>query len=233
MSEQPDLPEETALYYIYGVADLLLYIGISNDFGKRWKQHARKQPWWGEKRWMTTLWYDSRPEAEAAETAAIEAERPKYNKVHAARSPEPEYLVEPGVPAPADLPGWLTVAEAARRYGCSDMAIYQAHRRGVLEGQRFWRTSLLVSENDLELWIADRPKRKAAPLPFGVTARQAEVLLDVYLKRGDNPEYGMLIVTRRSLRRRGLVAEGGGLTAEGEKVARELHRQQGAEVTAA
>lgn len=39
-------PARTALYRIFGDADLLLYIGISKDFGTRWKQHAKAQPWW-------------------------------------------------------------------------------------------------------------------------------------------------------------------------------------------
>jgi predicted GIY-YIG superfamily endonuclease len=38
--------ERTALYHVFGDADLLLYIGISKDFGTRWKQHAKVQPWW-------------------------------------------------------------------------------------------------------------------------------------------------------------------------------------------
>lgn len=81
-------PEETALYHVFGEADLLLYIGISKDFGRRWKEHAKKQPWWDEKRRLTVDgWYDFRPEAEAAEETAIKAERPKYNKRHAVRTP--------------------------------------------------------------------------------------------------------------------------------------------------
>jgi hypothetical protein len=31
---------------------------------------------------MTVGWFDSRPDAEEAETAAIKAEGPKYNKTH-------------------------------------------------------------------------------------------------------------------------------------------------------
>jgi len=42
------MAERTALYRIWGSADLLLYIGISKDFGARWKQHAKQQPWWDE-----------------------------------------------------------------------------------------------------------------------------------------------------------------------------------------
>lgn len=73
----------TALYRIWGDADLL-YIGITNNFGRRWNQHAKRQPWWDEMRRLTVdEWFGSREDAEAAEVAAIRAENPKYNQVHA------------------------------------------------------------------------------------------------------------------------------------------------------
>lgn len=78
-----ETPERTALYRICGAGDVLLYIGISKDFGRRWKTEARTFPWWAEHCGMTVEWHDSRPEAEAAEEAAIKAEEPKYNKQHA------------------------------------------------------------------------------------------------------------------------------------------------------
>lgn len=78
-----EIPEPTWLYRVWGEADLLLYIGISKNFGRRWEQHAKKQPWWEEmKRLTADEWFGSRPEAKAAETAAIKAEHPKYNKKH-------------------------------------------------------------------------------------------------------------------------------------------------------
>src|SRR5437764_11236233 len=78
-----------ALYRVFGEADLLLYIGISNNFGRRWKEHAKKQPWWGEMRRLAVdCWYPSRVEAEEAETAAIQAESPKYNIRNIAGKPE-------------------------------------------------------------------------------------------------------------------------------------------------
>lgn len=73
-------PGRTALYRIYDDSDLLLYVGISNDFDRRWKEHAEVQPWWPEHRWMKVYWHDTRKEAETAEALAIEAEKPKYNK---------------------------------------------------------------------------------------------------------------------------------------------------------
>lgn len=81
-AELGDEPERTALYHIYGDADLLLYIGISKDFGQRWKSEAKACSWWAEHRRMTVLWYDSRPEAKEAEEAAIKAEHPKHNDLH-------------------------------------------------------------------------------------------------------------------------------------------------------
>lgn len=76
-------PEQTALYRIWGESDLLLYIGVSNDFGTRWKQHAKHQPWWDEMRRLTAdELFDDRDDAEDAEKAAIKAEKPKYNKRH-------------------------------------------------------------------------------------------------------------------------------------------------------
>lgn len=78
------MTERTALYRVWGAAGLLLYIGISKDFGGRWKRHAKQQPWWDEmKRLAADEWFDSREEAEAAEAVAIRAEKPKYNKQHA------------------------------------------------------------------------------------------------------------------------------------------------------
>lgn len=71
--------ERTALYRVRGEAEVLLYIGITNHPPLRWNQHQAVQPWWDELRSLTVEWYDSRPEAEDAEKAAILAEQPKYN----------------------------------------------------------------------------------------------------------------------------------------------------------
>lgn len=80
------MTERTALYRVFGDADLLLYIGISKDFGRRWRDHARKQPWWGEMRRLSVdAWYASREEARAVEAVAIKAEKPKYNKKHSGK----------------------------------------------------------------------------------------------------------------------------------------------------
>lgn len=71
-----------ALYRVFGPDDALLYVGISNNFGTRWQQHAGKQEWWPEVRRQTVDWYDTRIEAAAAEVDAIKTERPQYNRAH-------------------------------------------------------------------------------------------------------------------------------------------------------
>jgi hypothetical protein len=78
--------DETGLYRIYGDAHLLLYIGISKNFGRRWHQHARRQPWWNERRHMTVDWYSTRDEALDAEALAIFAEQPIHNVMHRAQT---------------------------------------------------------------------------------------------------------------------------------------------------
>lgn len=73
----------TALYRVRGEDGLLLYIGISGNFGRRWREHAKKQSWWPEMRSLSVdEWFGGRADAEAAEEAAIKAEKPKYNLTH-------------------------------------------------------------------------------------------------------------------------------------------------------
>jgi len=106
----------TALYRIRGEGAVLLYIGISDDFGRRWKEHAKRQPWWDEMRSLSVdEWFPSRAEADAAETAAIKAERPKYNEKKVDR-PAPVIRLAHGC-WDADgcrpwVPGWVGWPEA-------------------------------------------------------------------------------------------------------------------------
>lgn len=94
-------PERTALYRMFGAEDLLIYVGISKDFGRRWAQHAVVQPWYPEIQRQTVDWYPSRDEAEAAEIAAIKVEQPKYNKQHALKPPRSRRMRRT-VPADSD-----------------------------------------------------------------------------------------------------------------------------------
>lgn len=71
--------ERTALYRLSGTGEERLYIGVAADPLERWRQHAKERSWWSDVVTMTLEWYETRCEAEAAEAAAIAAERPRYN----------------------------------------------------------------------------------------------------------------------------------------------------------
>lgn len=67
---------------LFGDGDVLLYIGISGEFGRRWHRHSKTKPWWTEGRRATLEWHATREDARAAEEAAIKGEHPKHNMVH-------------------------------------------------------------------------------------------------------------------------------------------------------
>ncbi len=68
----------TILYRYYDAEDSLLYVGITNNQHKRFKQHHDK-PWMAEIARATFEHYQTRHEAEEAEVLAITKELPKYN----------------------------------------------------------------------------------------------------------------------------------------------------------
>lgn len=76
----------TALYRLFDAAGELLYIGISADPEKRFRNHRhgnkREKPkeWWPRVASERIEWFDSRPEADTAETYAILTEHPQHNK---------------------------------------------------------------------------------------------------------------------------------------------------------
>lgn len=102
--------DATAVYRNYDAADSLLYIGISDHFGRRWEQHAKVQPWWPHVRRQTVTWYATRAEALAEEATAIHEERPAFNVTHNAM---------PGMSVAEllALPISIDVATAGRAFG--------------------------------------------------------------------------------------------------------------------
>ena len=82
---QPDL-FPTAVYRLFDGSGRLLYIGMG-DGRARLKSHLRSKPWRHDIDQGKTVvaWFDTRAEAAAAETEAIQAERPAHNVVHRPR----------------------------------------------------------------------------------------------------------------------------------------------------
>lgn len=79
----PESTERVALYRHYDADGELLYIGVSKDPEARWVAHrGNQEPWIHQASQRVDEWYDSRPEAIAAEEAAIRNERPPFNGKH-------------------------------------------------------------------------------------------------------------------------------------------------------
>jgi predicted GIY-YIG superfamily endonuclease len=78
-----------AVYRAYDADRVLLYVGVSKNFGGRWLQHAREKSWWSEVKTQTIEWFEDEPSAYAAETEAIRDENPAYNIAGRVRNGEP------------------------------------------------------------------------------------------------------------------------------------------------
>jgi predicted GIY-YIG superfamily endonuclease len=68
------------LYRFYGTLGELLYVGITQNLGARFGQHARDAHWWSEVRNVTVEWHPDWASADAAETVACRSEKPRHNK---------------------------------------------------------------------------------------------------------------------------------------------------------
>jgi prevent-host-death family protein len=75
----------TALYRLYGDADVLLYIGISHQPDVRFEQHSKTKEWWPQVARREIQWFDDRPTAAAAEADAIRNEDPEHNGTYSPR----------------------------------------------------------------------------------------------------------------------------------------------------
>lgn len=89
---------ETALYRWWDDADLLLYVGISDELFSRVNGHAKDSSWMEFAARSAITRYPSRAEAAAAEVEAIKSEHPLFNQKHnntpGARRRLVEYLIE-------------------------------------------------------------------------------------------------------------------------------------------
>lgn len=97
-----------ALYRFFAEDGELLYVGITSNPARRFAQHGSDKEWWEEVAEIRMERLPSREAVLAAERAAIIAERPRYNVVHANGASAPDSLAET-VKAPAGYP--LTAGE--------------------------------------------------------------------------------------------------------------------------
>jgi hypothetical protein len=71
----------TALYRFYDDEDQLLYVGISEHFPRRARQHEDEKPWFDQVVRAAVEHWPTRSAAEEAERLAIEIEQPVFNVV--------------------------------------------------------------------------------------------------------------------------------------------------------
>lgn len=83
---RPD-DDPTYLYRLYDADDALLYVGIAFVPTLRWREHRLTKYWWKFVARHTLDLFPTRTEAKAAELAAIEEERPLFNKMGSALIP--------------------------------------------------------------------------------------------------------------------------------------------------
>jgi predicted GIY-YIG superfamily endonuclease len=77
------------LYRFYDLDDHLLYVGISDDLGRRLDQHARGKTWWRDVAIVRVQHHPDRASVREAERLAIQTEHPLHNVVHAVPRPAP------------------------------------------------------------------------------------------------------------------------------------------------
>lgn len=150
------MTERTALYRFFNAEDVLLYVGITKNFGQRWINHASSKPWWTEAQRHTAEWFETRCDAAAAEKRAVVDERPKYNIVHkpkAPRRPVPRQPVPPKVHADLSADYWDT-ADVAAYCGVTPQSVrtYRSRGRGEMpEPDRIfvrtptWRPATIIN----------------------------------------------------------------------------------------
>ncbi|MBZ6290342.1 GIY-YIG nuclease family protein [Streptomyces olivaceus] len=82
----------TALYRFFDTDGALLYVGITYDIEQRFASHSNSSPWWKDIASERIEWHETRSLALAAESAAIKAERPRYNINGSPWAPGPREL---------------------------------------------------------------------------------------------------------------------------------------------
>lgn len=70
------------VYRFFDDEGVLLYVGLTNDPDRRFREHAVGKGWFLRVDHHEVEWFDSRSAAETAEREAIWQERPEFNKAN-------------------------------------------------------------------------------------------------------------------------------------------------------
>lgn len=115
---------EHTLYRHFDAQGRLLYVGITVDPGRRWKQHQADKPWWAEVAQTTYEQHPDRASVLAAEREAILREEPLHNVVHNRRAPTGRVEATPVQTrtAPVQAGDWIAVALSDGRCPVGEVA---------------------------------------------------------------------------------------------------------------
>jgi predicted GIY-YIG superfamily endonuclease len=162
--------EMHALYRMYDERGRLLYVGITGDLGKRLGEHSFKR-WFPLVEDIKLEWKETRASALLAESRAIIAERPRYNKAG------------------------LTPSEAAAKRDAEEQkrAAFEARRKAVAESkERLAAEKARIAKEEREL--AEERARLIAEMP------PRDLLADVATILGDGVERVRIADLPRALR---------------------------------
>ena len=128
----PDIESQpTAVYRLYALDGRLLYVGMTNNPDVRFAYHALTKRWWSQVEEQAVEWHPDRGAARRAEAAAIKAERPVYNAMHAAAGPNDVPL--------RDARGRLNaIVRGARDRGEHYVITYFGRPQAVVVGPEFF-----------------------------------------------------------------------------------------------
>lgn len=88
--EDDKQPGHTTLYVIHSMtSEDVLYVGITGDVRRRFKQHRKVKPWWRDSENASLECYDSWESACEAERSRIDTYRPVHNVIGNAHRREP------------------------------------------------------------------------------------------------------------------------------------------------
>lgn len=90
-----EAPERTALYRLHDLDGHLLYVGITDNLERRWKDHQYTKSWWKKVARKDVEWFGSRKAAADAEAAEIREKRPPFNRLHASWPTDGNSLLPP------------------------------------------------------------------------------------------------------------------------------------------
>lgn len=79
--------QKCALYRHFDAVGTLLYVGTSASPGRRMREHSKVSEWFMQVATITIEWLDGEAAARAAETWAINHEKPQHNKPRLGRRP--------------------------------------------------------------------------------------------------------------------------------------------------